>query len=57
MKETATKVKYDNMSRLLASLGVRKVGGDIAETPEKMRERNHGWYDRRTVKNTMQDIH
>lgn len=54
--ETATKVKYDRMSRVLASLGVRMVGGDIAETPEKMRENGHGRNDRRTDKDVMQNV-
>ena len=55
--ETASKVRNDNISRLLASLGVRMVGRDLAETPEKLRESNHGRNDRRRTENTMQDIH
>jgi hypothetical protein len=44
------------MSRVLASLGVRMVGGDMAEIPEKMRENGHGRNDRRTNKNIMQNV-
>lgn len=55
MKETASKVKNDNMSRILASMGVRMVGGSIAETPE--REFDHGGNDGRRTENIMQDKH
>ena len=55
--EIATKVRNDTMNRLLAALGVRMVGRDLAETPEKFRESNHGRNDRRRTENTMQDIH
>ena len=51
----ASKMKKDRMSRLLASRGVREVGRDIAEIPEK--ETGHGRNDGRRIKNTMQDIH
>ena len=54
--ETATKVKNDRMSRLLASLGVRMIGGDFAETPEKFKESNHGRYDGRTIIDTLQNV-
>jgi hypothetical protein len=52
--ERATKVRRDD---LLAMLGVRKIGGDMAEIPEKMRESGHGRNDRRTNKNIMQNVH
>ena len=55
--ETASKIKNDRMNRLLASLGVREIGRDIAETPEKFKESNHGRYDGRTVNGVMQDVH
>ena len=55
--ETATKIRDDYENRLFAYLGIRKIGGDMAETPEKMRENNHGRNDRRRIKNIMQDIH
>ena len=54
--ETASKIKNDRMNRLLASLGVREIGRDIAETPEKFKESNHGRYDGRTVKDAMQGV-
>ena len=53
--ETASKVKNDKISRLLASMGVRMIGGSIAETPE--REIDHGRNDGRRIKSTMQNEH
>lgn len=53
--ETASKVRNDKISRFLASMGVRIVGRDIAETPE--REMNHGRNDGRRIKRIMQDEH
>ena len=52
--ERATKVRND---KILAALGVRMIGGDLAETPEKMRENDHGRNDRRRTENTVQNIH
>ena len=55
--ETATKIRNDYANRLFAYLGIRKVGKDMAETPEKMREIYHGRNDGRRTENIMQDIH
>lgn len=51
--ETATKTRNDKISRLLASLGVRTIGRDVAETPERTdlpysndKRRDHGSNDR-----------
>lgn len=51
--ETASKIKNDRISRLLSSMGVRAIGGDIAETPERGLESNHGRNDGRRNQNTM----
>ena len=53
--ETASKVRNDKISRFLASMGVRMIGRDIAETPE--RELDHGGNDGRRTENIMQDKH
>ena len=55
--ETATKIRNDFENRLFTYLGVRKIGRDMAETPEKMRENNHGRDDGRRIKDIMQDEH
>lgn len=55
--ETATKIRNDFENRLFAYVGIRKIGRDLAETPEKMRENNHGRDDRRRIKDIMQGIH
>lgn len=57
MIETATKNKKEQLDNLLAILGVRMIGRDLAETPEKIRESNHGRKDGRRIKDIMQAIH
>ena len=54
-KETASRIKHDKVSKVLASMGVRMIGGKIAEIPE--RENDHGRNDRRRIENTMQEFH
>ena len=51
-KETASQIKTDKVSRVLASLGVRTIGGKIVETPERESDN-----DRRRTENTMQDFY
>ena len=55
MRETATKNRKSRLEYLLSIVGMRMIDGEIAETPEK--EISHGRYDRRAVKDIMQDIH
>lgn len=56
--ETAAQNKKERLDRVLELLGVRMIGGEIAEIPEKGdMESNHGGNDRRRTENIMQDIH
>ena len=57
MRETAMKTKQTKLDNLLSLMGMRMIDGQIAEIPEKIPEEQRSNHDRRTIINTVQNIH
>lgn len=57
-RETASQIKDTAIDRVLMTVGVREINGEIAETPEKLPERyEDGRNDRSGIIDALQNIH